>query len=128
MSGPASLYMDYLTREGYRPSQNGNNLIVFKEEGRMYLIVVDAEDQAYFQLLFPNFWSIDDGSAFAKAVLAASDATRMTKVAKVYVRDDGKDVTAAIEVFFDRPQDFAPVFRRSLAAIKSAVKTFVEKM
>lgn len=128
MSGPISLYMDFLAREGYRPSLNGNSLVVFKEEGRTYVIPVDTQDPAYFQLLFPNFWSIDDSSDFAKAILAANETTRITKVAKVYVRDDGKNVTAAIEMLLDRPEDFAPVFRRSLSAIKSAVKTFVEKM
>ena len=41
-------------------------------------------------------------------MLAANEATWKTKVAKVYVID-AKNTSAAVEMFFERPEQFAPV-------------------
>jgi hypothetical protein len=57
---------------------------------------------------------------------AAQKATSKTKVAKVFtVRDD---TWASIELFLDGPEQMTEVFRRSMTALQSAVRTFREEM
>lgn len=124
----ATMYMEYLQAEGYQPSVDADGDVRFKAEGFTYYIIVDEKDERYFRLLFPNFWSIDDDSELARALLAANYATLATKVAKVYVRDDGKDTSASIELFLDQPEQFKQVFSRCMAALRTSVSTFVEKM
>lgn len=122
------MYMEYLTEEGYNPSLDADGDVRFKAEGFTYYIIIDEKDERYFRLLFPNFWSIDDGEELARALVAANYATMVTKVAKVYVREDGKDTSAAIEMFVDPPEQFKSTFPRCMSALRASVNTFVEKM
>jgi len=127
MSSKTEMYKDYLAKEGYSPNQDGG-LLIFKKEGRTYVITVDDNDLPYFQLVFPNFWSIDNDKERAKAFAAANHATAATKVAKIYVRDDGKNVWGSIEMFFESPDQFKGVFDRAMAALMAGVANFTEKM
>lgn len=128
MSGSAQMYMEYLTQEGYRPSVDGDGDVVFKEEGRTYYIEVDTEDQGYFRVVFPNFWCIESDEERERVLVAANHATMQTKVAKVYLRADGEDTSAAVELFLAHPKDFSAVFQRAMSALKASVRTFREKM
>ena len=85
--------------EGYRPTVDGDGDVSFKYEGGSYYIDIDTDDNTYFRLVFPNFWSLDDADERARGVMAADAATRRTNVAKVYTRQDGKNVSAAVEMF-----------------------------
>jgi len=127
MTSKIDMYKEYLTKEGYSPTQEGG-LLIFKKEGRTYVITVDDKDMPYFQLVFPNFWSIDSDKERAKAFAAANHATAATKVAKIYVRDDGKNMWGSIEMFFESPEYFRGVFDRSMAALMAGVANFTEKM
>lgn len=127
MSGPAKLYADYLTQEGYRPTIDSDGDVIFKDEGKTYYFDIDTSDEGYFRLVFPSFWEIEKPDELARALVAANHATMQTKVAKVYVIE-GKNTSAAIEVFYERPEQFQPVFRRAISALKASVKNFVEKM
>lgn len=124
----AQLYMDYLTAEGYRPSIDQDGDVVFKSEGRTYYIEVDEKDEEYFRLVFPNFWNIESEEELARAFYAANHATMATKVAKVYVRSDGKDTIAAIEMFVSPPENFKLVFNRAMSALRTGVNDFVATM
>jgi len=124
----AKLYMDYLTAEGYRPYIDEDGDVVFKSEGLTYYITIDANDEEYFRLVLPNFWRIESGEELAAALYAANHATMTTKVAKVYVRSDGKDTMAAIEMFVKPPENFKFIFSRAMSALKTAVNDFVSIM
>lgn len=124
----AQLYMDYLTAEGYRPSIDKDGDVVFKSEGRTYYIEVDEKDTEYFRLVFPNFWEIESEEELARVLYAANHATMATKVAKVYVRADGKDTIAAIEMFVSPPENFKPIFHRAMSALRASVNDFVATM
>lgn len=129
MSGSAKLYVDYLEQEGYRPTiDSDGDAVIFKCEGKLYYIAIDTGDAPYFQLVYPQFWRIESGDELARVLLAASRATLKTKVAKVYVSSDLTYTSAAIEMFFDRPEHFSPVFRRAMSALQAGVANFVEAM
>lgn len=128
MSGSATLYSDYLVREGYHPTIDSDGDVIFKHEGKTYYIDVDTGDPQYFRLVYPLFWSIDSTEELALVLFAANHATAITKVAKVYVLSDGKNVSAAIEMFLERPEQFSAVFRRSMSALQASIRNFLEKM
>ena len=128
MSGDARLYIDYLAHEGYRPTTDADGDFEFHYEGGYYYIDIETSDANYFQLVYPSFWRIESDEEFARAILAANEATRKTKVAKVYLRSDQKNTSASIEIFFERPEQFKPVFHRSMRALKAAVDNFVSAM
>jgi predicted aspartyl protease len=128
MSGPAQLYLDYLAGEGYRPTVDSDGDVIFKDEGKTYYIEVDTNDAEYFRLVFPNFWEIESDAERERVIRAANYATMKTKVAKVYMRSDGKDTVASIEMFLSQPEQFKAVFPRAMSALRSSVNNFVEAM
>ncbi|MCS6772823.1 MAG: hypothetical protein RMM31_05300 [Anaerolineae bacterium] len=128
MSGEAELYVSHLTEEGYQPTVDADGDVVFKHEGLTYYIDIDTNDESFFRLVCPNFWSIDSPEELLRALLAANYVTRKMKVAKVYVHNDGKDVSASIEIFLAQPEHFKAVFRRSLSALQSSISNFRSRM
>ncbi len=123
----AEIFSDFLRAEGYMPQLDQDGDIIFKVEGRTYLIILDDEDEEFFRLVFPNFWSIDSPSERAQVEKAALQATAKTKVAKIFPTSND-NVWGTIELFSSKPEHIKPVFRRSLGALRSAVNTFVTQM
>jgi hypothetical protein len=122
------MYSDELVAEGYRPQIDSDGDVAFRHEGGTYYIIVNDKDECYFQLILPNFWSIDSRDEYVNAVIAAHDVTRGCKVTKVYLRRDGKAVHAVIEMFVRTPQDFRHTFSRSVLALQAGVRLFVDNM
>jgi hypothetical protein len=122
----AQMYEEYLKEEGFHPEIDKDGDVVFKTEGKIYVIIIDENDEEFFRLLFPNFWPIESEQERAKVERAALHATAETKVAKVFPVKD--DVMASIEIFCNPPQNFKSVFKRSISALQTAVRTFATKM
>jgi hypothetical protein len=49
-----NMYTAYLKGEGYTPESIKEG-VVFKAEGKTYVIMVDEGDEQFFRLVFPNF-------------------------------------------------------------------------
>ncbi len=125
-SGASEAYSTFLTNEGYRPTLDSDGDVVFKREGRTYLILIDDADPTFFRLVFPNFWEIESDPERLQVLLAAQSATADTKVAKVFIVGD--NVWASVEQFVSEPASATAVFDRALGAIDSAVSRFVATM
>jgi len=122
----AQMYRDYLFEEGYAPRIDNDGDVVFKFEGRTFLIIPDDGDAEFFRLAFPNFWRLESDDERKQAMLAALNVTAAIKVAKIFpVRDN---MWATIELFCTPPEAFKPVFGRSLHALNSAVEQFRQSM
>ncbi len=120
------LYVDYLEGEGYRATIDSDGDVTFKVEGRYYFIHVLPEDPAYFRLVMPNIWEIEDDLERARAIFAVNYTNLTTKVAKSYLTTN--NVWISVEIFVGAPGDFKKIFARSLSAIDFAASTFVERM
>jgi len=122
------MYMDYLKSEGYTPSLDSDGDVRFKYEGGTFIIFVNEEDQEFFDMLHMGFWEIESEKEKNLALLAAKEATRKTKVAKVYLWEKNTNVSVSAEMFLQTPSDFKPHFRRLLSMMMNAKKTFIEIM
>ena len=122
------MYVDYLKSEGFSPSLDDDGDVMFKYEGGTYFIIVDEKDQEFFAVLYPNFWEIESENEREQALLAAKEATRSAKVAKVYLIEDNTDVSLSAEVFLKTPSDFKGIFHRMMSSMTAARKVFVDKM
>jgi len=122
----AEMYQKFLGEEGYAPKIDNEGDVMFKYEGGVYLIIMDENDEEFFRLVYPGFWSIESELEREKAQRAALTATAQTKVAKVFlVRDN---TWASIEMFCSPPEVFRTVFHRSLRALRAAVGAFQAEM
>ena len=122
----AEMYKNYLAEEGYLPKIDSDGDVAFKCEGRTYVIIIDPDDDTFFHLSLPCFWSIASESERARVEQAALYATSRTKVAKVYQVKD--NTVAAVEMFCSPPETFKTVFPKALRALQSCVLSFRSKM
>ena len=122
------LYEQYLKEEGFAPNVDGDGDVAFKFEGGTYYILTNESDPRYFAMVFPNFWSIENGEELRKAYTAANDVSRETKVVKVHVNGKQTNVNASVEVYVDEPTGFRPFMKRALAVLQYAVGQFRAKM
>lgn len=126
MSGPAAMYEAYLREEGYVPRIDGDGDVVFKMEGTTYFIDVDEDDAAYFRVVCPNFWPIDDEAERARAFAACSRTSAQVKVTKVHLEQD--NTWASVELFLADPKDFEQVFPRAMRSLRHGLQVFVDDM
>ncbi len=75
----------------------------------------DENDEEFFRLVYPGFWSIESELEREKAQRALT-ATAQTKVAKVFLVCD--NTWASIEMFCSPPEVFRTAFHRSLRALR----------
>lgn len=123
-----SLYVTYLTEEGYTPQVDSDGHIVFEFDGGTYYISVYADDPEYFRLIYPNFWPINSPVERARAYIAADRVNRECKLVKVYLESQGKQVSAEIEEFFDHSDRLRLMFRRALQSLRYGVQQFADRM
>jgi hypothetical protein len=121
----AEYFDSYLKGEGFAVTLDNDGDLVFKQEGRTYILIIDEKDTDFVRLTFPNFWSIESEDERKRATRAAMLATAKTKVAKVYLAGD--NTWAAIETFA-KPEGFAPFIARGLMALRAAANNFAETM
>lgn len=120
------VFSDFLRGEGYAPTTDSDGDIVYKCEGRVYLVILDEGDNEFFRIVYPGFWSIESPEERIRVERAALKACADTKVAKVFpIRDN---TWATIEIFCANIEQAKAVFRRSMSALQTAVATFVEEM
>lgn len=121
----ALTYHDYLSSEGYHPEIDSDGDVTFKYEGGFY-VVICSDDDEYFRIVYPNFWSVENERERIMADRACIKATAETKVAKVFTVNDS--IWASIEMFCSSPEHAKQVFPRCLRALRASVRTFVEAM
>ncbi|MCL2440962.1 MAG: YbjN domain-containing protein [Treponema sp.] len=115
------IYMEHLRQEGYLPSIDEDGDIQFKVSGDNYFIIINESDLQFFQIYMGfslTAFSIDD------LLNAANSANRRSKVAKTTISSDGKIASITVELLLNSPNDFVPVFARSLSLIRNAEGIF----
>lgn len=120
------MYLDFLVEQGFAPKIDNDNDVVFKYEGKTFLISIDEQDEQYFRLIFPNFWSVSDTTELSKALKVANDVNSSIKVATVIIVKD--HVWAVAEMFIDGTPDIEDFFMRTLDSVKSAADRFAKGM
>jgi len=123
----ANRLMEFLTQEGFRPSQAGPLEVRFKYEGGHYAVRWYADDEHFVCVVFPGFWRAGSDEELARCYRAASRAAEGTKVAKVLVLED-RTVWAVAELLVGRFEQFQEFFPRTLSILRYAVSRFADLM
>lgn len=121
------LHVEFLAEQGFRPKVDGEGDIHFRYEGRNHFIM-ETQDEHYFHLLFPNFFPLAGEVEVEEAALAASSASRATKVAKVYLNPALDNVSASVELLVAGPADVHAHLLRCLGILGAATGKFLEEM
>lgn len=121
----AEMYREFLVNEGYAAKIDEDGDVFFKCEGMTFLILITDDDE-FFRLVCPDFWSIEDDAERTRVVLAAGEVNARIKVAKVYpVRDD---TWASVEMYCSPPSAVLPVLLRAMGTLRGIVRAFGDAM
>lgn len=126
MGKKATVFMNWLSEEGYRPTLDDDGDVQFKYEGLTFILFGEEEDSTYFRLVLPAFHEFSDENSKAVAYLAAVEIAHQYKVAKIYFVKD--TAWAAAEMFIDPIENFSKVLERCLKLLVSAGRDFVNRM
>ena len=120
--------MEFLSKEGFRPSLAAEGEVRFKFEGGHYAIRFAANDSQWVAIAHPNFWEIRSPEEEVRALRAASETSQTTKVVKIHVVPAQHNVWAEAELLVLGPEQFEALLGRLLAILKAGVARFAELM
>ena len=127
MNSIAKLCLNYLKEEGYAPKLTERNDVVFKAEGKTFIVSTDDNDEQFLRLLLPNFYEIESDTEMNKAFRVANKINRSVKVGKVMIMDDNH-VWAFAEQFIDSSPDLDDFFNRTIKVVRKAADDFASEM
>ena len=116
------LYREHLASEGFRPEVDEDGDLSFRHERKSLCIFVHEDDRTFFRLAFPAFFECEGPEEEARALRVANRLNKSLKVGKLVIADGYAWVN--VELFFDEPADFRPVFDRCLDLVGSMAFDF----
>ncbi|OZI70865.1 hypothetical protein [Bordetella genomosp. 12] len=131
-----SYFQSLLDSEGFNrgqiqwDDQAQTSDLVFKVDGRSYILIADADDEDFVRLVFPNFWPLDDDEEFAAALQAISMVNGRCKGVKIYASGDNANVMGAVEFLISasQPQLDAKLFVRYIRMLNNGAEEFARIM
>ena len=107
------LLMSVLERMGYPPKIDDDGDIMVCYQLKTIYVLTGDEEETYISMMLPQFYEIEEGKE--TVVLAVCNKmTRELKLAKVYVDQTFKNVTATCEFFYANEESLELNIRRSL--------------
>jgi hypothetical protein len=104
--------------------------LIFKVEGRNYLLMTDADDVNFIRLVFPNFWPLESDEEFAAALQAISMVNSRCKGVKIHANGANDNIVATAEFLIsaENPQLESALFIRYIRMLNSAADEFARVM
>lgn len=107
------LMLSVLERMGYPPKIDDDGDIMVCYQLKTIYVLTGDEEETYISMMLPQFYEIEEGKE--TVVLAVCNKmTRELKLAKVYVDQTFKNVTATCEFFYANEESLELNIRRSL--------------
>ena len=103
MSNKKEMILRVLEKMGYKPEIDNDGDIQLRYQMKTIFVLTGDEDEQYISVMLPQFHEIADGEE--TLVLAVfNKMTRELKLAKVYVDQTFKNVSATCEFFYSNEE------------------------
>ena len=116
------MYVSYLRAEGYSPSVDSDGDVNFTAQGLKFYIDVMEKDLQSFHVVLTDRLGL--GSDRLKALEAASQETRTTRVARIYLTSSN-NIAVDAYIFIAKPDDFRLVLKRMVDVILIARRDYL---
>lgn len=121
-----SLCFNYLRSEGYLPKYTDQEDVIFKVQGRTFIVSIDKDDDQYLRLLLPAFHEIEGNLEMNKALRVANLVNQTVKVGKIMIINN--NAWAFAEQFIDSTPDIEDFFKRTIKVVTKAAEDFQNGM
>lgn len=110
------LILKTLEKMGYSPELDGDGDIMLHYQMKAIYVLTDDEDEPYVSILLPQFYEIEEGKD-TLVLAVCNKMTRELKLAKVYIDQTFKSVTATCEFFYINEESLEQNLRNSLKTL-----------
>jgi hypothetical protein len=128
LSKAARMAYDYLSSEGYKPTIDEDDDVLFKAEGFSFYVDNDKSDDTYLQIVLPFIMELkeDDLLSSMAAMAACNQITQDKKIVQAYITDDG-DVMLCTDTYIGSAGNMNEFIDSSIAFMIRAVSAFHEE-
>ena len=119
------LIMASLEKMGYSPELDNDGDIRLLYQMKTIYVMTGDEEEPYISMMLPQFHEIEDGQE-TMVLAVCNKLTRELKLAKVYVDQTFKNVTATCEFFYANNEALEQNLRNSLQML-GVVRTVFRK-
>lgn len=119
------LILSTLEKMGYSPEVDNDGDIKLLYQMKTIYVMTGDEEEPYISMMLPQFHEIDDGQE-TMVLAVCNKLTRELKLAKVYVDQTFKNVTATCEFFYANNEALEQNLRNSLQML-GVVRTVFRK-
>ena len=110
------LILKTLEKMGYSPELDGDGDIMLHYQMKAIYVLTGDEDEPYVSILLPQFYEIEEGKD-TLVLAVCNKMTRELKLAKVYIDQTFKSVTATCEFFYINEESLEQNLRNSLQTL-----------
>ena len=107
------LILQILEKMGYKPEIDNDGDIMFRFQMKSVFVMTGDEDEKYVSVMLPQFHEIVDGEE-TLVLAVCNKMTRELKLAKAYIDQTFKNVTATCEFFYANEESLEQNLRNSL--------------
>lgn len=107
------LILKALEKMGYSPEVDNDGDIMLHYQMKTIYVMTSDEEEPYISMMLPQFQEIEDGQE-TLVLAVCNKMTRELKLAKVYVDQTFKNVTATCEFFYANEESLEQNLRNSL--------------
>lgn len=119
------LILATLEKMGYSPEVDNDGDIKLLYQMKTIYVMTGDEEEPYISMMLPQFYEIEDGQE-TMVLAVCNKLTRELKLAKVYVDQTFKNVTATCEFFYANNEALEQNLRNSLQML-GVVRTVFRK-
>ena len=92
-----------------------------------YVMGANSDDEDYLVVIFPQMYEVNEGEE-TKVLAACNKITREIKLAKVYIDQTLKNVTASCEFYYNGEESLKTCFDKSIEILGMVRLTFIKTM
>ncbi len=107
------LILKTLEKMGFSPEMDSDGDIMLCYQMKHIYVMMGDEDEPYVSVMLPQFHEIDEGQE-TLVLAVCNKMTRELKLAKVYIDQTFKNVTATCEFFYANEESLEQNLRNSL--------------
>lgn len=117
--------MATLEKMGYRPELDNDGDILLRYQMKSIFVLTGDEDDSYVSVMLPQFHEIEEGKE-TLVLAVCNKMTRELKLAKVYVDQTFKNVSATCEFYYANEESLEQNLHQSLQLL-GVVRTVLRK-
>lgn len=113
---------------GFKPQiDDDGDIFVRYQMKTFYVMGANSDDEDYLVVVFPKMYEVNEGEE-AKVLAACNKITREIRLAKVYIDQTLKNVSASCEFYYNGEESLKTCLDKAIEILGMIRSTFIKTM